>query len=136
MSVRVANAETSGKVIAIVPSINKLDQTALVRVLLNKNTSSLAPGQLVEAEIAQASTNKQSFSIPKNAIVQINQGKNVNQSFVFVQTQNGFEARPVKVFNDAGTQAIISGQFNGNESIVTSGTATLKAKLQGVGGDE
>ena len=136
MSVRVANAETSGKVIAIVPSINKLDQTALVRVLLNKNTSSLAPGQLVEAEIAQTSTNKQSFSIPKNAIVQINQGKNVNQSFVFVQTQNGFEARPVKVFNDAGTQAIISGQFNGNESIVTSGTATLKAKLQGVGGDE
>ena len=136
MSVRVANAETSGKVIAIVPSINKLDQTALVRVLLNKNTSSLAPGQLVEAEIAQASTNKQSFSIPKNAIVQINQGKNVNQSFVFVQTQNGFEARPVKVFNDAGTQAIISGKFNGNESIVTSGTATLKAKLQGVGGDE
>ena len=136
MSVRVANAETSGKVIAIVPSINKLDQTALVRVLLNKNTSSLAPGQLVEAEIAQASTNKQSFSIPKNAIVQINQGKNVNQPFVFVQTQNGFEARPVKVFNDAGTQAIISGQFNGNESIVTSGTATLKAKLQGVGGDE
>ena len=137
MKVRILNAEASGKVIAIVPNVNKLDQTALVRVAISNGTSTLAPGQLVEAEIAQPLSGKSSsFSVGKSAIVQINDGKNANQTLVFVQTKDGFEARTIKVLNNAGTQALIAGDFAGNERLVTSGTAALKAKMQGIGGDE
>lgn len=137
MTVSVSNTEASGKVIAIVPNVNKLDQTALVRVLMTNGTSALAPGQLVEAEIAQPITQKSlSFSVSKRAIVQINDAKHSNQTLVFVQTANGFEARPIKVLNNNGNQAFITGNLTGNEHLVISGTAALKAKMQGIGGDE
>ena len=137
MKVSVLNSEASGKVIAIVPNVNKLDQTALVRVAINNGTAALAPGQLVEAEIAQPMSNKSiSYSVSKNAIVQINDGKNANQTLVFVQTKDGFEARAIKVINNTGAQTFISGDFAGTERIVTSGTAALKAKMQGIGGGE
>lgn len=140
MAARVTGTEANGKVIAgnviaIVPSINKLDQTALVRVLLNKGTNSLAPGQMVEAEIAQTSANKNSFSIPKSSLIQINDNKGT-KTLLFVQTKSGFEARPVNVLGSAGNQALVTGDFTGNEQIVTTGTAALKAKLQGIGGHE
>lgn len=134
MAARVSGTDANGKVIAIVPSINKLDQTALVRVLLNKGTNALSPGQMVEAEIAQTSGSKNSFSIPKNALIQMSNNK-ANQAFVFVQTKNGFEAHPVNVLGSMGNQVLIAGDFAGNEQIVTAGTATLKAKLQGIGGE-
>ena len=132
-TVKVSNTEAAGKVIAVVPNINKLDQTALVRVLLNKGAANLAPGQLVEAEIAQPTASKSnSFGVPKSALIQL---KNANQNHVFVQAKGGFEARPVSVLNNVGAQALITGNFAGNENIVTSGTATLKAKMQGIGGE-
>jgi RND family efflux transporter MFP subunit len=137
MKVNILNSAASGKVIAIVPNVNKLDQTALVRVAINNGTAALAPGQLVEAEIAQPVSNKStSFSLAKSAIVQINDGKNANQTLVFVQTKEGFEPRAVKVLNNTGAQTFISGDFAGTERIVTSGTAALKAKMQGIGGGE
>jgi len=135
MKVSILHSEASGKVIAIVPSVNKLDQTALVRVAINTGTASLAPGQLVEAEIAQPVSNQStSFSVAKSAIVQINDGKNANQTLVFVKNKDGFEPRAVKVLNNTGAQTFISGDFTGTERIVNSGTAALKAKMQGIGG--
>ena len=137
MKVSIIHSEASGKVIAIVPNVNKLDHTALVRVAINAGTKSLAPGQLVEAEIAQPLNNKStSFSVAKSAIVQINDGKNANQTLVFVQNKDGFEPRAVKVLNNTGAQTFISGNFVGTERIVTSGAAALKAKMQGIGGGE
>lgn len=137
MHVRILNSEATGKVIAIVPNINKLDQTALVRVAVTAGTTSLAPGQLVEAEIAQAINHQApSFSVEKSAIVQMYDAKNTRQTLVFVANKDGFEARPIKLINDTGSQALITGNFTGTERVVTSGTAVLKAKMQGIGGGE
>jgi membrane fusion protein, heavy metal efflux system len=137
MKVSVINSASSGIVIAIVPNVSKLDQTALVRVAINSGTTSLAPGQLVEAEIAQPLNNKSpSFSVAKSAIMKINEGNTANKSWVFVQTKDGFEPRAIQVLNNAGAQTFITGDFIGTERIVSSGTATLKAKMQGIGGNE
>ena len=137
MQVRILNSEATGKVIAIVPNINKLDQTALVRVAVTAGTASLAPGQLVEAEIAQAINHQApSFSVEKSAIVQMYDAKNTRQTLVFVANKDGFEARPIKLINDTGSQALMTGNFTGTERVVTSGTAVLKAKMQGIGGGE
>lgn len=134
MQVKIAQSSASGKVIAIVPNINKLDQTALIRVLINNKDASLAPGQLVEAEITEAINKKTNgFSIPKSAIIQMNETKVANQTYVFVQVKEGFEARNIQVLGNNGTQALVEGDFTGNEDIVTNGTSMLKAKMQGIG---
>ena len=134
MQVKIAQSSASGKVIAIVPNINKLDQTALIRVLINNKDASLAPGQLVEAEITEALNKKTNgFSIPKSAIIQMNETKVANQTYVFVQVKEGFEARNIKVLGNNGTQALVEGDFTGDEYIVTNGTSMLKAKMQGIG---
>ena len=134
MQVKIAQSSASGKVIAIVPNINKLDQTALIRVLINSKDASLAPGQLVEAEITKALNKKTNgFSIPKSAIIQMNETKVANQTYVFVQVKEGFEARNIQVLGNNGTQALVEGDFTGNEDIVTNGTSMLKAKMQGIG---
>lgn len=134
MQVKIAQSSASGKVIAIVPNINKLDQTALIRVLINSKDASLAPGQLVEAEITEALNKKTNgFSIPKSAIIQMNETKVANQTYVFVQVKEGFEARNIQVLGNNGTQALVEGDFTGDEYIVTNGTSMLKAKMQGIG---
>ena len=134
MQVKISQSSASGKVIAVVPNINKLDQTALIRVLINNTDASLAPGQLVEAEIIQALNKKTNgFSIPKSAIIQMNETKVANQTYVFVQVKEGFEARNIQVLGNNGTQALVEGDFTGNEDIVTNGTSMLKAKMQGIG---
>lgn len=134
MQVKIAQSSASGKVIAIVPNINKLDQTALIRVLINNKDASLAPGQLVEAEITEALNKKTNgFSIPKSAIIQMNETKVANQTYVFVQVKEGFEARNIQVLGNNGTQALVEGDFTGDEYIVTNGTSMLKAKMQGIG---
>jgi RND family efflux transporter MFP subunit len=134
MQVKIAQSSASGKVIAIVPNINKLDQTALIRVLINNKDASLAPGQLVEAEITEVLNKKTNgFSIPKSAIIQMNETKFANQTYVFVQVKEGFEARNIKVLGNNGTQALVEGDFTGDEYIVTNGTSMLKAKMQGIG---
>lgn len=134
MQVKIAQSSASGKVIAIVPNINKLDQTALIRVLINNKDASLAPGQLVEAEITEALNKKTNgFSIHKSAIIQMNETKVANQTYVFVQVKEGFEARNIQVLGNNGTQALVEGDFTGDEYIVTNGTSMLKAKMQGIG---
>ena len=62
--------------------------------------------------------------------------KNTRQTLVFVANKDGFEARPIKLINDTGSQALMTGNFTGTERVVTSGTAVLKAKMQGIGGGE
>ena len=91
----------------------------------------------MEAQIAQPLNNKStSFSVAKSAIVQINDGKNANQTLIFIQTKDGFEPHPINVLNNTGLQTFISGDFVGTERVVTSGTAALKAKMQGIGANE
>jgi len=139
MQVKVANTSATGKIIAIVRNINKLDQTALVRVEISTGTHEVSPGQMVEAEIQQASVSA-SFSVAKSAVVQKGTGKDANAHYVFIQTTQGFEVRQVVLVSSAGAQAIIRAEDNtpaliGNEKVVTAGTTALKAKWLGLGSE-
>ncbi|MGZ8961925.1 MAG: efflux RND transporter periplasmic adaptor subunit [Methylophilaceae bacterium] len=134
MQVAIANSKATGKIIAIVRNINKLDQTALVRVAITSGTDTISPGQLVEAEILRTTT-ETSFSVPKSAVFQKSTGKDSNESYVFIQVAGGFEPRKIVMVSSESSQAVIRGDFKGSERVVSAGIAALKAKWLGIGSE-
>lgn len=134
MKVSIANIKATGKVIAVVRNVNKMDQTALIRAEITSGTDLLSPGQLVEAEIGLQSM-QGNFKLPKAAVFQKPNGKDSNDNYVFVVSQGGFEPRKVSLVSVESTQAIVQGSFDGSEQVVVNGTAALKAIWQGLGSE-
>jgi membrane fusion protein, heavy metal efflux system len=127
MLVRIPKLDANGKLIAIVRNVNKTDQTLNLRAEINQGTDKLSPGQLVEAEI-QLETQASHYSLPKSALVR--QGK---QSWVFVQSKQGFNGIPVTVLSEQGSEVVVRGDFTGHEVIANAGTAALKGMWLGIG---
>ena len=134
LPVTIPKLDASGKLIAIVRSVNKTDQTLHLRAEINQGAERLSPGQFVEAEIQLQSSSLQNvathFSLPKSALVR--QGKD---SWVFVQTKQGFQPLQVKVLGEQGDEVVLDALLQGNESIATTGTAVLKGMWLGIGAD-
>jgi len=129
-SIQVAR-DVSGKVITVLPSMRAQDQTAIVRAEVRSGVDQLFPSQMVDVIISStANANVNSFKVPTSALV-----NHQSRVVVFVQINTGFEVREVKVLNTQGDITSISGDFNGTEKIVTSGTAAIKASWQGMGGE-
>ena len=128
--VNIKDIDSSGKVIAMLPSMRSQDQTAIVRASITQGTDNLFPSQMVDAMIAPSQP-QASFSIASNALV-----NSKSRVFVFVQTNAGFEARAVQVSSSQKDTSVISGDFTGAEKIVISGTAALKGSWLGMGGSE
>lgn len=134
MPVTIPKLNASGKLIAIVRSVNKTDQTLHLRAEINQGAERLSPGQFVEAEIqlqdAQSQTAVAHFSLPKSALVR--QGR---YSWIFVQTKQGFQPLQVNVLSEQGEEVVLDAALQGNEYIATAGTAVLKGMWLGIGAD-
>ena len=126
--VKIKDADASGKVIAMLPSMRSQDQTAIVRASITQGADNLFPRQMVDAMIAPSQT-QASFSVPSNALV-----NSKSRVFVFVQTKAGFEARVVQVNSTQNDTSVISGDFTGTEKVAISGTAAIKGSWIGMGG--
>lgn len=127
MPVQVAKLQASGKIIAVIRNVNKADQTMHLRAEITQGTEKLSPGQIVEAEISLGAQ-AQYFSLPKAALAR--QGK---EALVFVQTKNGFHPLKVKVIFEQGDEAVVDGNFKGNERIAVSGISAIKGTWLGLG---
>ncbi len=132
MPVTIPKLNASGKLIAIVRSVNKTDQTLHLRAEINQGAERLSPGQFVETEIQlqgdPLQNNATHFSLPKSALVR--QGK---ESWVFVQTKQGFQPLQVKVLSEQGDLVVLDAPLQGSESVTTTGTAVLKGMWLGIG---
>ena len=133
--IAIKDLDVSGKVITVLPSMRAQDQTAIVRAEIRggivESNVQLFPSQMVDVIISStASASMSNFKIPTSALV-----NHQSRVMVFVQTDKGFEVREVKVLNTQGDITSISGDFNGTEKIVISGTAAIKASWQGMGGE-
>ncbi len=129
--IAIKDLDVSGKVITVLPSMRAQDQTAIVRAEVRSGVNQLFPSQMVDVIISStASASMSNFKIPTSALV-----NHQSRAMVFVQTDTGFEVREVKVLNTQGDITSISGDFNGTEKIVISGTAAIKASWQGMGGE-
>lgn len=129
MPVNVPKLQASGKLIAVIRSINKADQTLHLRAEITKGTEKLSPGQFVEAEISLGGQS-QYFSVPKSALAR--QGA---EAMVFVQTKAGFRPLKVKVISEQGDEAVVDAAFSGTEKIAVTGISAIKGAWLGLGGE-
>ncbi len=129
MPVQVPKLQANGKLIAVIRSVNKADQTMHLRAEITQGTEKLSPGQIVEAEISLGAQ-EQHFSVPKSALAR--QG---TEALVFVQTKTGFRPLKVKVVFEQGDEAVVDANFKGNERIAVSGIAAIKGTWLGLGGE-
>lgn len=125
----VCNKAIEGHVIAVGREVHEADQGVLVRAEVNQKTEQLTPGEFLEVCFIKQSTDAQ-FEVPRSAVF-----RHEGQSAVFVQTSEGFIHKNVEIVKDNGAKLIIKGDLSIQESIVTAGTATLKAAWLGMGGE-
>ncbi len=129
MPVQVPKLHASGKLITIIRSVNKADQTVRLRAEITQGDEKLSPGQMVEAEISLGAQ-AQHFSVPKTALAR--QGA---ESLVFVQTKTGFHPLKVKVIFEQGDEAVVDADFKGGERIAVSGISAIKGTWLGLGSE-
>ena len=130
--IAVKDVDATGKVITLLPNMRAQEQTAIVRAEIKQGSDTLFPSQMVDAMVIPSlNSSKNSFNVATSSLINF-QGKTI----IFVQNQQGFEALEVKVIFTQGTTSRISGKLNGNELVVTSGTAAIKASWLGIGGME
>lgn len=129
MPVQIPKLQASGKIIAVIRSVNKADQTLHLRAEITQGAEKLSPGQMVEADI-NLGGQSQYFSVPKAALAR--QGLD---AWVFVQVKNGFKPLKVKVISEQGDEVVVDADFKGNEKVAVSGITAIKGTWLGLGGE-
>lgn len=129
MPVSIPKQEAKGKLIAIVRSVNKADQTLHLRAEITEGAEKLSPGQFVEAQI-NADATAAKLSVPKSALVR--QGAD---TFVFVKSAKGFQAVKINILAEQGDEAMVDGKFKGDEKVAITGVSAIKGAWLGIGAE-
>ena len=104
--------------------VHGADQGVLVRAEVTEGAARLRPGQFVQASL-QGRESGNLYRIPRTALM-----RSGGESYVFVETPEGFSVEPVKVQAEETNHIIISGSFSATAQVAISGTAALKANWQ------
>lgn len=132
LRVKLPQAGIEGKLIDIIRSVNRNDQTLQLRAEVITGADKLIPGQYVEVEIVMEGAvvnNSQSFVLPKSAVV-----RRGADYYIFVQDSQGFVATVVDLLSEkSGMVAIRAAGLKGDEKVAVAGTAAIKGKWLGVG---
>jgi len=123
--VRIAEGGINAEVITVGRMVHGADQGVLVRAEVRDGAEHLRPGQFVEAQISQGAGNG-AFVVPAQAVVRMD-----SQDQVFVQRANGFELLAVEILSRERTVVVVRANLESSDSVVTSGTAALKAAWTG-----
>ena len=119
-----------GKIAWVSPLLDEHTRTALARVVLPNTDGHWRPGLFVTAKIAVDEI-EVPLLVPKAALQTVE-----DQLSVFVQTDEGFEPKPVTLGRSTETYAEITKGLSRGQRYVTKGAFTLKAQLsKGAFGD-
>lgn len=103
------------------------NQTLLARAVMESEPSQpLRPGQALEARLKLAD---QGWLLPQTALV-----RQDNQTYVFVRTKTGFEAKQVSVVSSSDQNVLLKGELNPGDKIASSKTIALKGVWLGESG--
>ncbi len=128
VGVKVEGQDARGAVLLVASTVDPQTQTVLVRAELTES-GGLQPGRKVTASLTIPASDV--LQLPRSALLE-HQGK----SFVFVQTADGFEVRPVAVAAMTDDAVFVEQGVQADESIAIKGVAALKASWLGVGEGE
>ena len=126
-SVRIVNRDPSitgeGRIITVLPVGSSTNQTTTARVLLDNSDGKWVPGHFVTAEVVLSET-----EVPtaiRDEAIQIVE----DQSVVFVEGDEGFEARPVTLGRSDGQVSEVLSGLQAGEAYVSTSSFTLKSEL-------
>lgn len=126
-SVRVKSGDTGvtgeGKVVYVAPFGSSTNQTLTARVLLDNADRKWPPGLYVTAEVTLANT-AVPLAISSAALQTLDQ-----DNVVFVQSEEGFEPRPVQLGRSDGEFAEVTAGLKPGETYATTNSFILKAEL-------
>lgn len=126
-SVRIENRDTSvageGRIITVLPVGSSTNQTTTARVLLDNPDHRWVPGHFVTAEVVLSETEVPT-AIREEAIQIVE-----DQPVVFVEGDEGFEARPVTLGRSDGQVSEVLKGLQVGEAYVSTNSFTLKSEL-------
>jgi RND family efflux transporter MFP subunit len=131
LQVKLPQVGVEGKLVNIIRSVNRNDQTLQLRAEVVAGADRLIPGQYVEVEIVPegvAANAGQSFVLPKSAVV-----RSGAEYYIFVQDSQGFVATVVELLGEKSGMVSIRAGLKGDEKVAVAGTAAIKGKWLGVG---
>jgi multidrug efflux pump subunit AcrA (membrane-fusion protein) len=103
-------------------------QVVTVRADVSRGAGTLRPGEFIQVKVPFASQGL-GWAVPLQSVVR--QG---DQAYIFVRTQQGFVATPVKVLASAGQSVRVDGALKAGQEFAISSVIALKAAWQGKGG--
>jgi multidrug efflux pump subunit AcrA (membrane-fusion protein) len=120
-AVSISETGSRGKIILLGREVEPANQTVLVRAELTEGTDRLQAGQFVQVH-PEMTVKEQSWHIPTNALAR--SGK---ENVIFMRVEKGFQVQPVQIISNHEQIAVVSGNFQSNQSIAVNGLANLKA---------
>lgn len=118
-----ANLTADGKVVYVAPFGTSSNQTLSARVQLDNRDRKWPPGLYVTAEVTLGAS-AVPLAISSKALQTLNE-----HNVVFVQGEEGFEARPVQLGRTDGDSTEILAGLNAGETYATKNSFILKAEL-------
>ena len=108
---------------------SEMAQTVRVRAALPTGISTLRPGQWLKVQ--RETVTNTAWVVPATAVSR--QGAD---TVVFVKSEQGFVATPVKVLASHSGNTTVSGALTAQSAVATSGTIAIKGAWLGHGGGE
>ena len=116
-------AEARGEISYVAPMVDEKTRTGLARVVLPNPDGRWRPGLFVTARVT-VEEREVPLLIPKTALQTVDE-----KTCVFVQTDKGFEPRPVTLGRANDTDVEVTQGLAAGQRFVTQGAFTLKAEL-------
>lgn len=125
LSIRHSVSTAKGKIVWVSPLIDEHTRIALARVVIPNSDGHWRPGLFVTAQIAVNEIDVP-LLVPKSALQTVE-----DRLSVFVQTDEGFEPKPVTLGRSTEMYAEVTKGLQPGQLYVTKGAFTLKAELPG-----
>lgn len=113
-----------GRVIRIGTTIDAATQSVGVVAEVDTNAGSVRPGLAVNVSVRVDGSSTARWSVPIASVV-----RHRGRSWIFIQTDTGFRARPVDVVSEFGQRASIRTTLSQDDRIATQGVLALAAEL-------
>lgn len=122
-----------GRVRSATGVVDPQSRTATIVITPTAGTSSLAPGQLVQARIAASGgATRNGVTVPQDAVQTLGE-----RTVVFVRTRTGFKAQTIRVGSRSGNMVAIADGLAAGTPIATTNAFLIKAELEkNEGGEE
>jgi len=108
----------------VAPVVKEETRTALARVILPNPEGLWRSGMFVTARVVVGDGEVASLVVPKSALQTVEE-----KTVVFVETPQGFEAKPVQTGRSNATHVEITSGLSAGATYALAGTFTLKAQL-------